>query len=111
MKAPLSNALAAQSSPNRSRDRGEGLIEDVDPAQRLVLGDDERRIDANDVRIGHGDEAALERLVEERAGDRLVERLLGLAVGDHLDADQEAPPAHVADEAVLLLQPSSARRA
>ena len=44
------------------------------------------------------------RLMEQRAGDGLVQRLLGLAVGDHLDADQQAAAAHVADEAVFLLQ-------
>ena len=62
------------------------------PLQSLVFGDDQRRVDADDARIGHGDEAALERLVEEGAGDGLVERRLGLAIGDHVDADHQAPP-------------------
>src|ERR1700677_1850775 len=98
------------STPRRSverkpaRDCGEGLIEDVDPAQRFFLGEDERRVDANDIGIRHGDEAALQRLMEERARDSLVERLLRLAVGDHLDADEKTAPAHVADEAIFFLQ-------
>src|ERR1700683_909869 len=97
------------STPRRSverkpaRDCGEGLIEDVDSAQRFFLGEDERRIDANDIGIGHGDEAALERLMEERASDRLIQWGFGLAVGHHLDADHETATADVADEEVFFL--------
>ena len=45
-----------------------------------------------------------QRLMEKRTGDGLVERLLRLAVGDHLNADEQTAPTHVADEAVFFLQ-------
>src|ERR1700722_17778163 len=85
------------------RNGSERLIENVDPPQRLFLCEDERRVDANDIGIGHSDEAAFQRLMEERARDRLVQWSFGLAVGHELDADEQTAPAHVANEAVFFL--------
>jgi hypothetical protein len=68
------------------RNASERLIEDVDPPQRLFLCEDERRVDANDIGIGHSDEAAFQRLMEERTSDRLVQWGFRLAVGHQLDA-------------------------
>src|SRR6185437_3987575 len=56
LAAPFSKGVSVEGEP--ARDRGERLVEDLDAAQSFLLGDDERRIDADDVRIRHGDVAA-----------------------------------------------------
>src|SRR5580704_7505956 len=58
MNAPLSTWALVEGKP--ARDRGERLVEDVHPKHRFVLSEDKRRIDADDIGIGHGDEAALQ---------------------------------------------------
>ena len=65
MNAPFSTRFPPQSSPKRRAMAANDWSRISTAAQRLVLGDDERRVDANDVRIGHGDEAALQRLMEQ----------------------------------------------
>src|SRR5580700_522419 len=103
INAPRSTRVVSV-EPELTRDGGERFIEDVDAAHGFVLADDQRRVDANDLRIRHRNEAALQRLVEQSAGDGLIQRLLGRAIGDHFDADHQAASADVADEAVFLLQ-------
>src|SRR5581483_12139957 len=104
IKPPRSTRRRPSVQPELARDGAEGLVKNVDAAQRLVLGDHQRRIDANDMRIRHRDKAARQRLMEKRERNLLVQRLLGLAIGHHLDADHQAAPAHVTDETIFLLQ-------
>src|ERR1700722_12355711 len=103
MNAPRSTRVVSV-EPELTRDGGERFIEDVDAAHGFVLADDQRRVDANDLRIRHRNEAALQRLVEQSPSDGLIQRRLGRAIGDHFDADHQAASADVADEAVFLLQ-------
>src|SRR6266403_2469402 len=96
--------VAGSVEPKFARDGGERFIKDVDAAHGFFLADDKRRVDTNDLRIRHRDEAALQRLVEQSSGDGLIERLLGRAIGNQFDADHQTASPYVSDKTVLLLQ-------
>src|SRR4029078_4174878 len=104
IKAPRHTRRGLSVQPELTRDGTERLVKNVDAAQRLILCNHQRRIDADDVRVRHRDKAARQGLMEKRERDGLVERLFGLAICHHLDADHQAAPPHVADEPVFLLQ-------
>src|SRR6476646_9265346 len=95
---------AVSVEPELARDSGKRLIEDVDTAHCFVLSDDQRRVNANNVRIRHCDQATFQRLMEQGAGNRPIQRHLGRAIGNQFDADHQATSTDVADEAIFVLQ-------
>src|SRR5258708_34740286 len=97
--------VAGSVEPKFARDGGERFIKDVDAAHGFFLADDKRRVDTNDLRIRHRDEAAFQRLVEQSSGGGLIERVLGCAIGNQSDADpQTTSPPH-SDKTVSPLPP------
>src|SRR5258705_3668834 len=90
--------------PVRPDDRPQGLVENGEPVERSLLADDERRVDADGRRIGHGGETAPETLLVERLRHVLAEGLLGAAVLHELDAEHQTAAAHLAHAPVFLLE-------
>src|SRR5206468_3174706 len=70
--------------------------------QRLLVGDDERRVDADLGIVDHRDHAAREQRVENPAGRFLVEQRARSGY-DEVHAEHEPAPAHVADDRDLIL--------
>src|SRR5512143_684671 len=87
------------------RDMRKDVFHDRNPLFRGCLVDDERRVDPDVRVVPHGDQAALEALLEDQPAGLLVELLLRGPVLHKLDADEKSPAAHLADERELLLQP------
>src|SRR5262249_38582024 len=104
IKAPRSTPFGASVKLEFMRDGSKCLIKDIDAAHCFILADHERWVDANDVRIGHRDEATLQGLVEKRSGNGLIQWDLGCAIGNQLDADHQAASAHISDETIFFLQ-------
>src|SRR6266853_2393531 len=100
MRAPRRRLV----SPMPLQDHAERLVQDGQALAREVLGDDEGRIDPDRGRVGHRHEPAPQALLVEIPGDLLPDRLAALPVLDQLDPQQEPPPAHLPDGAVLLLE-------
>src|SRR6266566_4746433 len=96
--------VAASVEPKFTRDGRKRLIEDINTRHCFILADDKRRVDTNDVRIRHRDEAALQWLVKKSSGDVLVQRRLGQAIGNQFNADHQTASAHVPDKTVFFLQ-------
>src|SRR5215475_14010205 len=96
--------VAASVESKLTGDGGKRLVKDVDAAHCFILGDDERRVNANNVRIGHCEEAALQSLMKESSSDNRIERHLGRAIGNEFNADHQTTSAHVSDETVFFLQ-------
>src|SRR5712664_3286776 len=69
---------------------------------RLLVGDDERRVDPHLRIVDHRDHAAREQRVEDPAGDFLVEQLARPG-HDQIHAEHEAATAHIADDGNLVL--------
>ncbi len=89
---------AAQSSFHSLADGPERLVEDLEAVERRLLVDVERRVDADDRRVRHRDEAAAQALLEERLREVLRDELLRAPVLHELDAEEQPLAAHVADD-------------
>src|SRR5207244_11829110 len=85
-------------------DGADRLVENLEPFEGGRLVDRERRVDPDGRRVGHRDEPSPQAFLEELLGDVPPEKLLRLAILHELDGEEQALPAHVADDPVLLLQ-------
>lgn len=83
----------------------DGLLQNVQAAFQLLIGDDQGRQEADDLAPTAGvfyHQAVLGALLDD-GGDQLAVGLLGLLVLDELQADHGAHAADVADDLVLFL--------
>src|SRR5206468_967730 len=103
-KCAPQHASSVLVEPILTGDGGEGLIKDIDAAHCLVLADDERWINANDVRIRHCDEPSLQYFVEKSPGNSALQRCFRRAIGNQFNANHQTTTAHVSDKTVLFLQ-------
>src|SRR5207249_10703726 len=73
------------------------LVEDGEAGEGRLLADDQRRVDADGVGVGHGDEPPPQAFLVQGPRELPRDGLLALAVSDQLDPEHEALAADLAD--------------
>ena len=85
------------------RHGAERLVEDLEALERGLLGDVQRRVEADDGRVGHRDRPRRRHSWKSAFVKSFETSSFVVPVLDELEAEQEPLAAHVADDAVLLL--------